>query len=276
VRTAYYAWLDDRAPTMGAAIAFYTTFSLAPILLLVIVIAGLVFGEEAAQGALFQDLRGILGADGAQALEAMVKHAYLASGGPVATILGVAALLVTSTGVLTELQAALNIIWKVTIQPGFGVWRFIRRRLLCLAIILVGGALLTATLAAGAALHAFFAYMSDYHLRASSLIEALNLGVPLLMTTVLFAMLFKILPDAEIRWRDVWLGAGITAVLFTIGKHLIALYIGSKSITSLYGAAGALAIIMIWVYYSTQILLFGAEVAKAHADRRKADNVPAQ
>jgi len=190
LRAAFDAWLEDRAPTMGAAIAFYTTFSLAPILLLVIVIAGLVFGEQAAQGVLFEDLRGILGTDGAQALEAMIKHAYLARGGPIATILGVAALLVTSTGVLTELQAALNIIWKVTLQPGLGIWHFIRRRLLCLAIILVGGVLLTATLAAGAALHAVSVYLSDYHLGAPRLIEALNLGVPLLMTTVLFAMLF--------------------------------------------------------------------------------------
>jgi len=269
LRAAFDAWLEDRAPTMGAAIAFYTTFSLAPILLLVIVIAGLVFGEEAAQGALFQDLRGILGNDGALALEAMIKHAYMAQSGPIATILGVAALLVTSTGVLTELQAALNIIWKVTARPGLGIWHFFRRRLLCFAIILVGGALLTAALAAGAALHAVSLYLYHVHLGARGLIAWLNLGIPLVMSILLFAMIFKILPDADIRWRDVWLGATITAVLFSIGKHLIALYIGSKSITSLYGAAGALAIIMIWVYYSTQILLFGAEVAKAYADRRK-------
>jgi membrane protein len=209
------------------------------------------------------------------ALEAMIKHAYLAKGGPIATILGVGALLVTSTVLLTELQAALNIIWKVSVRPGLGLWRFFRRRLLCLAIIVVGGVLLTATLAAGAALHGVSLYLYHVHLRARGLIEWLNLGVPLTMS-VLFAMIFKILPDAEVRWRDVWLGAAITAVLFSIGKHLIALYIGSRSITSLYGAAGALAIIMIWVYYSTQILLFGAEITKAYADRMKARDASAE
>jgi membrane protein len=264
---AFEAWIEDRAPTMGAAIAFYTTFSLAPILLLVIAIAGLIFGERAAQGALFDSLRDILGPEGARALEAMIAHAYLAQAGPIATALGAAALLVTSTGVLTELQAALNIIWKVTGRPGINVWHWGRRRLLCLAIILVGGALLTAALAASAVIHALTGFLVEHRLVTPLMLEAINLSVTLVMTVILFAMIFKILPDANVNWRDVWLGAAITAILFMIGRHFIGLYIGSKQVVSIYGAAGALAIILIWVYYSTQILLFGAEITKAYADR---------
>jgi len=276
LRSAFDAWLADRAPTMGAAIAFYTTFSLAPILLLVIAIAGVVFGERAARGALFDELRDILGADGARAVEAMIKNAYLGEAGPITTALGVAALIATSTGVLTELQAALNVIWKVRGRPGISVWHWARRRLLCLAIILVGGALLTAALAASAVIHVLTGYLSEHQLITPLMLEVINLSVTLMMTVVLFAMIFKILPDASVRWREVWLGATITALLFMIGRHFIGLYIGSKHVVSIYGAAGALGIILIWVYYSTQILLFGAEITKAYADRIKAPDVPAE
>ncbi len=181
-----------------------------------------------------------------------------------------AALAIASTAVLMELQAALNVIWKVRPEPGINLWLLVKHRMLCLAIILASGALLGLTLIAGAAIAAFSHYLSALAGALPLLLHGINTTIGLAMTTVLFGMIYKILPDAFVRWRDVWYGAALTSVLFTIGRHAISAYIGSKQVTSVYGAAGALVIILLWVYYSTQILLFGAEITKAHADWRAA------
>jgi len=269
VRGAVRGWAEDRAASMGAAIAYYTVFSLAPILLLVIAIAGLAFGDQAAQGALVGNLSDVIGTEGAQALQALIKQAAVGAAGPIATVVSLATMTLAATAVLAELQSALKVVWKVEAKPGRKIIIALKYRLLCLAIILGCGLLLGASLAASTAITILSGYLSAVHEALPYILGVFNVCVTLGMTTVLFGMIFKILPDAPIEWRDVWAGAAVTAVLFTVGKHLLSLYIGGKHVTSVYGAAGALVIILLWVYYSTQILLFGAEITKAHAERRR-------
>lgn len=269
-KVALRGWIADRAASMGAAIAYYTVFSMAPILLLVIAVAGIVFGDKAAAGALVENLTDVMGKDGAQALEALVKHAAIGASGPIATLVGIVTMLVAATAVLAELQTALKVIWKDTPKPGRQIIAAVKHRLLCLAIIVASGALLAASLAASTAITAFSGYLAAAHVALPHVLGVINVALTLAVTTVLFGMIFKVLPDAPIRWGDVWVGAALTSVLFAVGKHLLSLYIGGKNVTSVYGAAGALVIVLLWVYYSTQILLFGAEIAKAYAERRKA------
>jgi membrane protein len=268
-RGAVRGWTEDRAASMGAAIAYYTVFSMAPILLLVIAIAGLAFGDQAAQGALVGSLADVIGTEGAQALQALIKQAAAGASGPIATVVSLATMAVAATAVLAELQSALKVVWRVDAKPGRKIVIAIKYRLLCLAIILGCGALLGASLAASTAITILSGYLSAVHVALPHVLGVLNVGVTLAMTTVLFGMIFKVLPDAPIEWRDVWAGAFVTSVLFAIGKHLLSLYIGGKHVATVYGAAGALVIVLLWVYYSTQILLFGAEITKAHAERRK-------
>ncbi|HKF70757.1 MAG TPA: YihY/virulence factor BrkB family protein [Stellaceae bacterium] len=268
-RGAVRGWLEDRAPSMGAAIAYYTVFSMAPILLLVIAIAGLAFGDQAAQGALVGNLSDVIGTEGAAALQALIKQAAIGAAGPIATVVGLSTMALAATAVLAELQSALKVVWKVEAKPGRKIFLAIKYRLLCLAIILGCGALLGASLATSTAITILSEYLTAVHAALPYILGIFNVCVTLAMTTVLFGMIFKILPDAPIEWRDVWAGAAFTAVLFTVGKHLLSLYIGGKHVTSVYGAAGTLVIVLLWVYYSAQILLFGAEITKAHAERRK-------
>jgi len=269
-KAAVRGWIADRAASMGAAIAYYTVFSMAPILLLVIAIAGIVFGDKAAAGALVENLTDVMGKEGAQALEALVKHAAVGASGPIATLVSIVTMVVAATAVLAELQAALKVIWSVAPKPGRRILTAVKYRLLCLAIIVASGALLAMSLAASTAITAFSGYLAAEHFSLPHVLGVLNVVLTLIITTALFGMIFKILPDAPIQWRDVWSGAALTSVLFAVGKHLLSLYIGGKHVTSVYGAAGALVIVLLWVYYSTQILLFGAEITKAHAERRKA------
>ncbi|HXP73841.1 MAG TPA: YihY/virulence factor BrkB family protein [Stellaceae bacterium] len=268
-RGAVRGWSEDRAASMGAAIAYYTVFSIAPILLLVIAIAGLAFGDQAAQGALVGNLSDVIGTEGAQALQALVKQAAVGASGPIATVVSLATMTIAATAVLAELQSALKVVWKVEAKPGRKIITAIKHRLLCLAIILACGVLLGASLATSTAITILSGYLSAVHAALPYVLGVFNVCVTLGMTTVLFGMIFKILPDAPIDWRDVWAGAAFTAVLFTVGKHLLSLYIGGKNVASVYGAAGALVIVLLWVYYSTQILLFGAEITRAHAERRR-------
>ena len=268
-RGAVRGWIEDRAASMGAAIAYYTVFSIAPILLLVIAIAGLAFGDQAAQGALVGNLSDVIGPDGAQALQALIKQAAIGSAGPIATAISLSTMALAATAVLAELQSALKVVWKVEAKPGRKIIVAIKYRLLCLAIILACGALLGASLATSTAITILSEYLTAVHAALPYILGVFNVCVTLAMTTVLFGMIFKILPDAPIEWRDVWAGAAFTAVLFAVGKHLLSLYIGGKHATTVYGAAGALVIILLWVYYSAQILLFGAELTKAHAERRR-------
>jgi membrane protein len=264
------SWLADRAPSMGAAIAYYTVFSLAPILLLVIAVAGLAFGRQAAEGALLGEFSSLVGEESAAAVQAMLRNASGTTSGVLASVIGVGLLLVAATAVFGELQAALNVIWKAKPPTGSGVWYLIRSRLLSLSLILAIGFLLLVSLAISAVLTGLGHYFDRIMPGLPALLHVAHLTLAFGITTVLFAMMFKILPDAEVKWRDVWLGAATTALLFTIGKFLIGLYIGGSKVATTYGAAGALVIILLWVYYSAQILLYGAEFAKAYGDARLA------
>jgi membrane protein len=267
-RTAADSWVADRAATMGAAIAYYTCFSLAPMLILVIAVAGLAFGETAAEGALFGQLADLVGADSAAALQAMLRSASGPQSGIIATIIGSATLLIAATAVFAELQASLNVVWKAKAPTGFGLWYLVKSRLLSLSLIVAIGFLMLVSLVASAVLAAFSDYLDRKMPGLPIILRIVHLTMSFGFTTIFFAMMFKILPDTFVAWRDVWLGAAATALLFTLGKYLISLYIGSSKVASAYGAAGALVIVLVWVYYSAQILLFGAEFAKACCDAR--------
>ena len=269
-KQAVYGWLDDHAATMGAAIAYYTVFSLAPMLVMVIGVAGLAFGREAAEGALFGQLAELIGPESAEAVQALLRGASSTRSGIVATAIGIGALMIAATAVFGQLQSALNIIWKAPATGNLGVWYLLKSRLLSLFVILVTGFLLLVSLAIGTALTAFSDYLDRISADLSTILRILHLTLSSGFTTVLFATMFKILPDHPVEWEEVWLGAAIAALLFTVGKHLISLYIGSSNMASTYGAAGALIIVLVWVYYSAQILLLGAEFAKAHSDQRRA------
>jgi membrane protein len=269
-RAAGTAWLADRAPSMGAAMAYYMVFSLAPVLILVIAVAGLVFGQAAAQGAIVEQLGDLMGVEGAAALQAMIVSAGHKRAGIIATLIGTGALLVASTAVFVELQAALNVIWKVARRPRRALIAVVREQLLSLSLILALGFLLLVSLVLSAALSAFGHYLDGVFPGLPLMLRILHLALSFGMMSVLFGMIFKILPDTPVAWQDVWVGAMTTALLFSIGKYLIGLYIGSSNVASTYGAAGALVIILLWIYYSAQILLFGAEFTKACADRRLA------
>lgn len=268
-RTAIYSWLDDDAPTMGAAIAYYTVFSLAPMLVMVIGVAGLAFGKEAAEGALFGELADLIGPESAEAVQAMLRSASSTRSGIIATVVGIATLIIAATAVFGQLQSALNVIWKAPASGSLNVWHLLKSRLLSLSVILVIGFLLLVSLVISTALAAFSDYLDWILPGLATILHILHLTLSFGFTTVLFAMMFKILPDKPVEWEEVWLGAAIAAILFTLGKHLISLYIGSSNMASTYGAAGALIIVLVWVYYSAQILLLGAEFAKAYTDQRR-------
>ena len=269
-KKAVYSWLDDRAPTMGAAIAYYTVFSLAPMLVMVIAVAALAFGQKAAEGALFGELAEVVGPESAGAVQAMLKSASSTRSGIIATAIGIGTLLIAATGVFGELQSALNVIWKAPASGSLGVWYLLKSRLLRLSMILVIGFLLLVSLVISAALAVLSDYLDRLLPGLAIILHIVHQTFSFALTTVLFGTIFKILPDSSVEWKDVWLGAAVAALLFTVGKHLISLYIGSSNIASAYGAAGALIIVLVWVYYSAQILLFGAEFAKAYGDQRRA------
>jgi membrane protein len=256
-------FIADRAMTRGAAIAYYTTFSLAPVLLLLIAIAGLVFGEEAVRGAILGELGGLMGREGAKTLEEMVQSASDTGSGIAATTISVILLVIAATTVLAELQDALNVIWNAPPQNISGWWSLIRARLLSLALIGAIAFLLLVSLAVSAALTAFGEYFAGEE--ASALLEALNLIVSFLVLTGLFALVYKILPDRRLAWRDVGVGAAVTAALFAVGKFAIGFYLGTTDLASSYGAAGAFILVLVWVYYSAQIFLLGAEFTKVYA-----------
>ncbi|HEX2554442.1 MAG TPA: YihY/virulence factor BrkB family protein [Microvirga sp.] len=268
LKTAAIGWWNDRAMSLGAAIAFFTTFSLAPMLLAAIAVAGLAFGREAAQGALVAELGGVLGPDAAKAIETMIASAADVGSGVIGTAVGLATFLVLVTGAVIELQDDLNLIWKVQPQGPYGVAAFVRTRLLSFALILGIGFLLLVSLVVDAALSAVGSYLEASFSGATAILWILNNGVSFAVSASLFAMIFKILPAVDLTWRDVGMGAAVTALLFTIGKSLIGFYLGQSNVASSYGAAASIMTVQLWVYYSSLILLFGAEFTKAYAESR--------
>jgi membrane protein len=266
VYEAIMEWINDRASRKGAALAFYTVFSLAPILILSIAIAGLFFGKEAARGEIFEQVSALLGRDGALAIQAMVESASRPGAGVLATLIGFTTLFVGATTALVELKDGLDQIWDVPPEKMSGIWYFIRKRLLSFGLILTLGFLLLVSLALSAAL-SVLARMWGPRDATAWVLESLNFLFSFAMVTVLFAMIYKILPSVRIAWRDVIIGAVITALLFSIGKFAIGLYLGNSAIGSTYGAAGSVILVLVWVYYSAQIFLLGAEFTKVYAHR---------
>ena len=260
------AWIDDHAQSMGAALSYYTVFSIAPLLLIAISVAGLVFGQDAAQGAVVDQLQGLIGQNGAQAIQDLLKNVSRPSSGIFATVVGVVVLVIGATSVFAELQDDLNRIWQVpTRKKVSSWWAFLRTRLLSIGMIFAMGFMLLVSLAASAAFDAFAAWSTSALAGWEGLAHAVNFVVSFVLTTALFAMIYRFMPQATIEWRDVGIGALVTALLFTVGKTLIGLYIGKSALASGFGAAGSLAVLLAWVYYSAQIFLFGAEFTWAYA-----------
>jgi membrane protein len=260
-------WSNDKGGRLGAALSYYTVFSLAPLLLVVISIAGLVFGREAAEGSMFGQLAGIIGPDAARLVQAAVAKAHDTRGGVLGTGIGLVVLLAGATGVVIELQDALDTVWKVEPKPNRGVWGVVRTRLLSVAMILSLGFLLLVSLVVSAALSALSGWLRAAFGDVAILSWFIDAAVALAVISTLIALIYKILPDAEVAWRDVWIGAVATAILFMIGKYLIGLYIGRASVGSAFGAAGSLAVLLVWIYYSAQIVLLGAEFTRVYANR---------
>jgi membrane protein len=270
------AFIEDEALTRGAAIAFYTVTSIAPILLIVIAIAGLVFGREAAEGALTSQMSGLMGQQTADVLKTAVANASNKSSGTLATIIGIVTLLATASGVFGEMQSALNAFWKAK-PEGSTVSRLIRARAASIGLVAALGFLLIVSLVVSAGLTAFGNYLNSILPFGQVIMSIVNGVISIALLSVLFAAIFKVLPDRHLEWRDVIVGAIATAVLFTIGKSLIGWYIGSSAVASSYGAAGALIVLLLWVYYSVMIFLLGAEFTKVWANRhgsKQDDPVP--
>ena len=278
-RQAGLSWVDDYAASMGAALAYYTLFSIAPLLLIVISIAGLVFGEEAARGQIFEQLRDLMGEQGAAAVEGLLKNVSKPSQGLIGAVVGVVVLLVGAMSVFGELQNSLDRIWRAPARREIsGLGSLVRSRLLSFGMILAAGFLLIVTLVVSAAVVALGKWWSPWLRGWAVLAEGVNFVVSFALVTVTFALIYKIMPRVRVQWRDVWVGAAVTALLFAIGKFLIGLYIGTSSFASAFGAAGSLAVLLIWMYYSAQIFLLGAEFtwvyAHVYGSRRQAPVPP--
>ena len=260
------AWSDDYAPSMGAALSYYTLFSIAPLLLIAISVAGLVFGPDAARGEIFGQLKDLMGAEGAQAVERLLQNANQPREGVIGTITGVGVLLLGATSVFNELQNDLDRIWRVPeeAKPS-GLWTLLRTRLLSFSMVLGVAFLLMVSLVMSAALAALGKWWAPAFAGWQVLAHLVDLAVSFSLMTVVFAMIYKFMPRARIRWRDVWVGAAVTSALFAVGKFAIGLYLGRASIGSAFGAAGSLVVVMVWVYYSAQIFLLGAEFTRVYA-----------
>jgi len=250
---------------MSAALAYYTIFSLAPVLVIAIAIAGMVFGEKAAEGAIVAQIQGFIGHDSARAIEAMIQSAQKPATSVIASAIGVITLLIGATGAFGEIRDALNIIWNVSANPKRGLWNLVRERFLGFGMVLVVGFLLLASLVLSTCLAALAKYLEGSLPFPPIVLHVLDFVTSIAIVTALFAMIFKLLPEARIAWSDVWVGAALTSILFTIGKFLIGFYVGRSVTSSAYGAAGSFVTVIAWVYYSAFILYFGAEFTRSYA-----------
>ena len=254
------AWMDDYAPSMGAALAYYTLFSITPLLVIVIAVAGLVFGEAAARGEIVAQIQGLIGQESAMAVQGLLKSADEPAEGVLATVVSIIMLVIGATTVFAELQSDLDRIWRApaTVKQN-GIWGLLRTRLLSFGMVLGLGFLLLVSLVLSAAITAFGKWTTGFFEGWEALLHAVNFSVSFAITTMLFVMIYKFMPRARIAWSDVWVGAMVTALLFEIGKFLIGLYLGNTSVASGFGAAGSLVVLLVWVYFSAQIFLLGAE-----------------
>lgn len=270
LRDAGRAWVDDRASTLGAALAYYTMFSVAPLVLIVVAVAGAVFGEHAATGEVQAQLAQVVGEEGARTIQSLIDHVSAPGRGTLATVVGIGVLLFGATTVFSELQSALDRVWRAPpAPPEHGVWLWLRARLLSLAMVLVIGGLVMVSILESAALGALRHWGRP--LLGESMLaftRGADFAVSLALVTVSFALVYKWMPRVRLLWRDVWIGALMTALLFNLGKTLIGVYIGSSGITSPFGAAGSLVAFIVWVYWSAQIFLYGAEFTRVYACRQ--------
>jgi membrane protein len=265
LRETVAEWSDDKVPRLGAALAYYTVFSLAPLLIIAIVVVGAVIGQNNAQDRIVAQIAGLVGMDGAIAVNRMIDSAKLpANAGAVATGVGVTTLVIGALGAFAQLQDAFDTIWEVTPKKGGGALRLVKTRLMAFAMVLVVSFLLLVSLAVNALLAAGGSYLQERWPQYALIVTAVNWVLPLLVSLTLFAVMFKVLPDVELRWRDVLPGAALTAALFILGKFVIGFYLGHGRLGTAYGAAGSVLIILVWIYYSAQILFFGAEFTQVY------------
>lgn len=262
-------WNQDKVPLYAAALAYYTVFSLAPLLLIAITIAGTVFGEEAAQGELVRQMQGMVGREGAEAIQTMIANTQKpGSGGVVASTIGVVTLLLGASGVFGQLQESLNAMWEVKPKPNQGWKSFLQSRFLSFAMVLVIGFLLLVSLILSAVLAGVGNFFGGLIPGYAAIGQVLNFVISFIVITVLFAAIYKFLPDVKVPWRNLWVGSAVTAFLFSIGKYLIGLYLGNSGVSSTYGAAGSIVVLLVWVFYSAQILLIGAEFTQVYSKYR--------
>lgn len=275
LKETFSEWSKDKASRLAAALAYYTVFSLAPLLIIVIAIAGAVFGEEAARGEIVGQIQGLVGKDGAKVIETAIENANKPDTGSIASIISIVVLLFGASGIFAELQDALNTVWEVQPKPERGLINVLRSRFLSFSMVLGVGFLLLVSLVTSAALAAtsnFFSHLLPPGL--DLLWQLVNFIFAFGVTTVLFGLIYKVLPDVKIGWSDVWIGAAITSLLFSIGRYLLGQYLGNSSFSSTYGAAGSLVVVLAWVYYAAQILFFGAEFTQVYARRYGSQIVP--
>jgi membrane protein len=258
-------WNEHRALRLGASLAFYTTLALAPLTIIAIAIAGYFFGAEAARGGIVDQIEHLVGREGAITIEKLIQKASAPHQDRTATVISIGLFLFSATGVFAELKDSLDTIWEVKRKPGLGLWTLLRTQLLSFAVVVGTGFLLLVSLLLTTALTAFTQWLSQWLPVSVATAYLLDLLVSFVVITFLFALIFKLLPDVNVPWKDVWIGAVLTTVLFMIGKFLIGLYIGSANVGSMYGAAGSLVVLLVWTYYSALILFFGAELIRAYA-----------
>ena len=265
IRAAAADWVDDKASQLGASLAFYSVLSIAPLVVIALALAALVFDEGVATKQFLAQMNELVGPEGAEAIASMIESSRKPATGIVATVLALATLLFGASGVFGQLQDAMNTIWEVPPQPKASWWALIRNRFLSFAMVLGTGFLLLVSLLLSTAVAGLGQQIGHRWPAFEPLSHIANAAATFLVVTVLFALIFKLLPDAKVAWRDVWVGALLTAILFTLGKMLIGLYLGKSAVGSSYGAAGSLVVLLVWIYYSAQILFFGAELTQAYA-----------
>lgn len=268
LKETFSDWSEDNAARLAAALAYYTVLSIAPLLVLAVSVAGLVFGEEAARGQLASELSGFVGPEAGKGIQGLLAHAKSPSEGTLGSIVGIVVLLLGASGVFGELQSSLNTIWEVAPKPGRGIWGFLRQRFFSVTMVLGVAFLLLVSLVLSAVLAGVGKSLEQALPGGAVLWQVVNFVISLFVIALLFALLFKVVPDAKVQWRDVRIGAAFTAVLFVIGKFALGLYLGRASVASPYGAAGSLIVLVIWVYYAAQILFLGAEFTQVYARHR--------
>jgi membrane protein len=276
VRGGLKGWWNDNVPRLGASLAYYTLFAIAPVIIVAIGIAGLVFGPEAVRGQIVHQVDDLIGLEGGRAVQALLQGAAKHSADVLATVIGSITFLLGATGAFLELQYALNTIWRVAPKATAGLRDFLVQRLVSFGLVVAIGFLLMVSLAVSAALAAFSGWLNASVPGMAFVWMAVNFVISIAVTTVLFALVYKVLPDVELDWPDVWIGALMTSVLFAIGKTVIGLYIGQSSTASSYGAAGSVVVLLLWVYYSAQIVLFGAELTRAYTATRRGAPKPVE